>query len=109
MGVQRSGFTRVDALRDWSEQESGQLELAGVVDVEADRVATIKDNIRSTLETGGPFEIRYEVGKVFGDVLGEARGTHVRTALKELYEEEELADKVVGVKRIETYRVRPPN
>lgn len=97
----------VDELRDWSEQKSGQLELAGVVDVDADRIATIKENIRSVLETYGPFVIRNEVGKVFGDVLGEARGTHVRRALKELYEEGELAEKVVGVKRIETYPVRP--
>jgi three-Cys-motif partner protein len=99
----------VDALRDWSEQQSGQLELSGVSDVDADRVATIKENIRSALKVEGKFAIRQQVGNVFGDVLGEARGTHVRRALKELYDSGELADKVVGVKRIETYQVRRPS
>jgi three-Cys-motif partner protein len=99
----------VDALREWSEQQSGQLELDGLVDVDLDRVTTVKENILATLDEDGAFEIRGKVGHVFGEVLGEARGTHVRTALKQLYEDGHLADKVVGVKRIEHYQVRPPS
>lgn len=96
----------VDALRASSLQQSGQLELSGINDVDADRVAAIKKNIRSTLESVGPFAIGDQVGNVFGEVLGEAREKHVRKALKQLYDSGELANKVVGVKRIETYQVR---
>lgn len=61
-----------------------------------DLTATVADNLREELERGGSVTPIEDVSTVYGEVLGVARATHVRAALKELAEEGIIDDDAKG-------------
>lgn len=72
----RVGWSRVQELQEAFKLEAIQFEL--------DTVSTIKESIRSTLETQSTITVGKELVKVYGDALGSGRETHIRTAWKQL-------------------------
>lgn len=51
---------------------------------EAEWVASIRRNLQTLLAAGRPFRVIERIEEVYGDTLGQARGPHVKRALKDL-------------------------
>lgn len=84
------------ARRDWrawlkkkaEEESGGQMELGGLefADDEAAWVAEIAKNAEALLASGPGFVVGLQIGELLGRTLGLARTTHIRKALRGLYQ-----------------------
>lgn len=86
-----------EALSLWRERVEVQPDLFDYPDA---WVATIADNVRSIINDVGSFVPRSRLSDVLGETLGKARSKHVRTALKGLYNDNEIGTSPVGVKDV---------
>jgi hypothetical protein len=72
----RVGWSRVEELQEAFKLDAIQFEL--------DTVSTIKESIKSTLDTQSTITVGKELVKVYGDALGSGRETHIRKAWVQL-------------------------
>ena len=68
-------------------------------------IATIAQNVEEILETCQSFRVNSKYGKVMGSTLGQARETHIRSALKRLQAAGVVSSDCVGVKKLQDHTV----
>jgi len=87
---------------DWEETLQAQ-----EAKLKAEWVDTIADRLAGELAKGEAFRVLDRYGVVFGDLVGVARGMHLRAAIKKVHADGLTSTSPVGVKKLLELRLKP--
>jgi three-Cys-motif partner protein len=90
------------AAEDWETQWEAQEE-----QLKAQWIDTLADRLTAELAKGEPFRIIDRSAEVLGDLVGVARGLHIRGAIKRVHAAGKTSTSPVGVKDMLTLRLTP--